>query len=62
MTNNSIQDKLNYFAHIGTQDDFQYNRMVNKRRVRTYNPNIVDDKKTVDGLKITDSIQLQLFQ
>ncbi len=62
MTNNSIQDKLNYFGHIGAQDDFQYNRMVNKGRVIAYNPNIVDDKKTVDGLRITDSIQLQLFQ
>ncbi|MGB5667090.1 MAG: hypothetical protein WBM53_09590 [Maribacter sp.] len=62
MTNNSIKDKLNYFAHIGTQDNFQYNRMVKKSRVRTYNPNIEDDIKTVDGLRITESIQLQLFQ
>jgi len=61
MTNNTIQDKLNFFALEGTRDVKHENRIFNIRRRRHSASSIAKDIGTNDGLKIKKSIQLSLF-
>ena len=61
MTNNTIQDKLNFFALAGTRDVIYENRMVNNKRRRLSTPIIVKDIEPTKGLGSQNSIQLSLF-
>ena len=61
MTNNTIQDKLSFFAFEGTRDVIYENRMVNNRRRRHSAPIIVNNIEANNSLEVKKSIQLSLF-
>ena len=61
MTNNTIQDKLSFFALAGTRDVIYENRMVNSKRRKLSTPIIVDNIGVNDGLVSNNTIQLSLF-
>ena len=61
MTNNTIQDKLNFIALAGTRDFIYENRMVNNKRRRLSTPIIAKDIEANIGLVAKNSIQLSLF-
>jgi hypothetical protein len=61
MTNNTIQDKLNFIALAGTRDVIYENRMVNNKRRRLSTLIIAKDIGANIGLVAKNSIQLSLF-
>ena len=61
MLKSTIQDKLNFFAHAGTQDVFGIKRKVSAKRARKKNPIIAYITRTSNGPVVDDNIQLSLF-
>lgn len=61
MTNNTIQDKLSFFALKGTRDVIHENRMVINRRRRHSARISVNGLEAKNGLEVKKSIQLSLF-
>ncbi len=61
MANNTIQDKLNFFALAGTRDVIYENRMVNNKRRRLATPIIIKDIEANNCLESKNNIQLSLF-
>lgn len=62
MLKSTIQDKINFFAHAGTQDVFGIKRKVSAKRARKQNPIIAYKMGTGNGSVVDDSIQLSLFK
>ncbi len=61
MTNNTIQDKLSFFALAGTRDVIYENRMVKNKRRKLSTPIIVDNIEVNEDLVSNNIIQLSLF-
>ena len=61
MTNNTIQDKLSFFALEGTREVIHENRMFNNRRRRPSTPRNANGIKANNVLEVKKSIQLSLF-
>jgi hypothetical protein len=61
MLKSTIQDKINFFAHAGTQDVFGIKRKVSAKWARKQKPIIAYNTGTSNGPVVNDNIQLSLF-
>lgn len=61
MTNNTIQDKLSFFALEGARDVIHENRLFNNRRRRHSTPIMANNIEGNNGLEVKKSVQLSLF-